>query len=190
MKQISFNIILIILSFIGTLLVKFFPSILQFWLHTHFLEQQNFYPIFIQIFIANFLHGWFFHFINNAIFMYYFWNTVEQMIGTKKYIIFFLFTAIFEWILFIFFLQIPGIVIWISGFAIALLTYYTLKLHEKKHPEWKWGITAIGLNIIIGFLPWISLYWHLFGMISGIIFYYFNKDYFRKKFIWIWFLKN
>ena len=57
----------------------------------------------------------------------------------------------------------------------ALLSYYTLELKKRKIDDYKWGITWIVLNVLVWFMDWISLVWHLFWAIFWVIFFYFNK---------------
>ncbi len=62
----------------------------------------------------------------------------------------------------------------------AILTYFTLDLKSKKIDEYKGGITAIIVNIVIWLHPQISLMGHLLWVIVWIIFYFLNKDLFNR----------
>jgi len=174
----SISNILIILSIIFTSFSFINPDILVLWMNNNFLNSGNYLIYILQFFTSNFLHWWIMHLLFNSIFIYYFWNVLEGLIWKKKFIIFFLFTIFFNWIAIS--ILSNSNTIWISWFAMALLTYYTLELKSRKMDEYKWGITAIILNIWIGLAPWISLIWHLFWFIAWIIFYLINKDYLRK----------
>ncbi len=173
---------LIIVSIIITILAYFMPSLDVFWVNNIFLREWLYHIYFIQFFTWTFLHGWLMHILFNSFFLYIFWNTLELLIWKKKYIIFFLFVIIFNGIL------ISNITdqntIWISGFCMALLSYYTLELRSRNNPEYKWWVTALIINIWIWFIPWISLYWHLFWAVAGVLYYLFTKDFFRRKYIW------
>lgn len=169
---------LIIISLIATILVTIYPELYIFWMNRYFLEKGEYYYYILQFFTSQFIHGWFIHFIFNSVFLFYFWNLVEIIVWKKKYLTFFIFNTFFVW-LWITYFSISNTV-WISWFCMALLSYYTLELKAKKHPDWKWWITAIIINIAIWFSPWISLIWHLFWVISWILFYLFNKEFLRK----------
>ncbi|MDQ7023099.1 MAG: hypothetical protein Q9M97_06260, partial [Candidatus Gracilibacteria bacterium] len=64
---------------------------------------------------------------------------------------------------------------------LAIIVYYNFRVKISKNPDYKGGITAILLNIGVGFMPGISLLGHLLGAIGGAIFYYINKDFFFKQ---------
>ena len=180
MKKLTFTHFLIWLSLLFTIFWYIFPGILIFWLNDFFISNWSFGLYIIQLFIYSFIHGWFIHFIMNSFFLYLFWIPLELLIGRKKYIIFFIFSIIFNWILLTFF-QSSSNTIWISGFCLAIMTYYVLELKARNNPEYKWWITALIINIWIWFAPGISLLGHLFGMISWIIFYYSNKLIIKNK---------
>ncbi len=173
----------VLLSFFWTLAVYLYPKVIIFGLNNYFLSEWNYLVFIVQIFVSNFLHWDFMHFLFNSIFIYYFGSILELLIWRKKYIIFFIFTAIFNAV-FISFFENGGSTIWISWFAMALLSYYTLELKSKNNPEWKGWITAIALNVAIWFVPGISLWGHLFWAIAWVIFYFLNKEYFRRKLVW------
>lgn len=161
------------------------------WFLGYFLWFDNYifyyvydYKIIILFFIYTFFHWSIFHFLFNAIFLFYFWNLVEKIIWKNKYILFFVFSVLFEGFLIKYIITNGLNVIWISWFCMAVLTYYALYLKEKNNPEYKSAIVFIIINILYGLAPWISLLWHLFWAISGIIFYFLTKDFFRKKMVW------
>ncbi len=178
----SFSTFLIICSVLITITAQFFPIIYTLWINKFYIYNWMWYLIFLQFFIWTFLHWSFFHIIFNSIFIYYFWNILEALIWKKKFIIFFIFSVFFIWSLLL--LNIKWNVIWISWFAMALLSYYTLELRSRNNPEYKWWITALIINIWIWMLPWISMLWHLYWAISWVIFYFLNKELFRKKMVW------
>lgn len=171
---------LITLSIIFTILVYIFPDFIVFWMNKHFLISWNYYYYFLQFFTSNFIHGWLLHIFSNSIFLYYFWNLVEIIVWKKKYIAFFIFNVFFVWLWITYFSWLHSNTVWISGFCMALITYYTLELKSKKHPDWTGWVTAIILNLLIWLNPWISLVWHFFWFIAWILFYLYNKEYLRK----------
>jgi len=182
MKKISISNLLILISAIFTIVATFYPNIYVLWMNSIFLDQWNYYVYFIQYFTSNFLHWNILHLFMNCIFLYYFWNIVEWIIWRNKFIIFFVFTVIFNWVLLTYFGSWN--VIWISWFCMALISYFTLELKSRNNMEYKWWITAIIVNIWIWLVPWISLLWHLFWAIAWVLYYLYNKDFFRKKWVW------
>jgi membrane associated rhomboid family serine protease len=182
----------IILSAIFLVLKWFYPNLtILWWLHNLYFEAWKFLMIPVQFIFYNFLHWDIFHLLFNWVFIYIFWNQVEEYIGKTKYILFFLFSSFFIWALFLFFannsieilwytIKTSWVIIWISGFALALLSFYTLILYSKWIDEYKWWVMAIILNILIWFTGSISLAGHLFWAISGIIFYLIIKKSLKK----------
>jgi membrane associated rhomboid family serine protease len=183
--QIRFSIsnILIMLSAIATLLVHYMPVIYIFGINNTFLNEWLYHIYFIQFFTGTFLHWNFWHFLANALFIFIFWNIVEWIIWKNKFIIFFIFVTIFDWITLSLFSNWNTV--WISWFCMALISYYTLELKSRNDMDYKWWITALVLNILIWLVPWISLFGHLFWAIAWVIYYLINKDFFRKKWVWI-----
>lgn len=177
----SISNILIIISIIFTFFSAWNPELSRFFGMSHlFLLQWDYLKLFFQFCLYSFLHGGFFHLLFNSVFLYFFWNQLEYHIWKKWYILFFILTTIFNGIALLLFTQIGTITIWISGFALAILSFYTLLLYEVKNPEYKWGITAIIINILIWFSAQISFIWHLFWAIFGGFFYGVYK-FFTKK---------
>lgn len=166
--MISVSNILIIISSIFTFTALFNPEIYVFWMNDFYLNQGKYHLFLVQFFTSNFLHGSFFHLFMNSIFLYYFWNIVEMLLGRKRYVIFFITSVFFIGISILIFGAWNTI--WISGFCMALLTYYTFELKRQNNPEYKWGITAIIINVWIWLTPQISLVWHLFWAIYGFIY--------------------
>lgn len=173
--KVNTTLYLIIVSFIFTIIWYINPLIFQYWMNNYFLNNWNYIWFIFQIVIYSFIHGWFLHFISNTIFLYLFWNSLEDLIWSKKYIVFFILTTIFNAIFLIIFSG-NNTTVWISGFCMALLSYYTLELKKRKIDDYKWGITWIILNVLVWFMDWISLVWHLFWAIFWVIFFYFNKN--------------
>lgn len=180
-NKISISNIFILISLIFTVLSSIYPELYNFWMNSYYLNEWKYHIYLIQFFTSVFLHWWFFHFLANAIFIFIFWNMVEIIIWRNKFILFFIFSAIFIWLWLTYF--DTWNTVWISGFCMAVLAYYTLELKSLKNPEYTWGVTAMIINIAIWFHPWISLLWHLFWCISWIIFYYLMKEYLRKRMV-------
>ena len=182
-NKLTISNTLIIISTIVTFCAISYPSIYAIGMNNKFLNEWLYHIYILQFFTGSFLHWWLVHLFFNSMFIYFFWNIVEWLIWRKKYLIFFIFVTIFDWALISVFSS--GNTVWISGFCMALLSYYTLELRSRNDPEYKWWITAIIINVWIWFIPWISLYWHLFWAIAGVIFYLLTKDFFRTKYVWL-----
>lgn len=179
----SFSTFLIYCSIFFTTIAFFYPEIYVLWINKAFLSTNFFYLIIFQFFIWTFLHWWILHLVFNSIFIFYFWNTLEALIWKKKFIIFYIFSVFFIWSLLI--VSVDWNTIWISWFAMALLSYYTLELKSRNNMEYKWWITALIINIWIWLVPWISLAWHFYWALAWVIFYFLNKELFRKKMVGI-----
>ena len=183
----------IILSTIFLVIKWYYPNIIYYlWMHSGYYETWKYIMLPFQFIFSNFLHWNIMHLLFNSIFIFIFWNQVEEYIWKTKYILFFLFSSFFIWILFLIFSnpvtflwytfdKISWITIWISGFAMGLLSFYTLVLYFKWIDEYKWWIMAIFLNIIIGLNSNISFSGHLFWAISGIIFYFIIKNTIKRE---------
>jgi len=177
-NKLTISNLLILLSWIFTLAVYINPDLYQYWINKYFFYKWDYLIYFIQFFSWTFIHSWITHFLMNSVFLYYFWNPLENIIWRKKYLIFFITCTI------ILGLTISNLsdwnTVWISWFAMALLSYYTVLLYSLKNPQYKWWITALAINIGIWILPWISLVWHLFWSIYWIIFFWITKKKIRK----------
>lgn len=145
--------------------------IYQFGMNDSFYSQGNYFMWGIQFFTSNFLHWWVMHLVMNAIFILYFWNILEWIMWSWKYLLFFILNAVFVWVLITFFSSANTV--WISGFALAVITYYTLHLYSIKNPEYSGWLTAIVVNIAIGLSPWISLLGHAWGMVFWWLYWFF-----------------
>lgn len=136
-----------------------------------FLLQGDYLRLAIQFCMYSFLHWGILHLLFNSIFLYFFWNQLESKIWKKWFLFFFLWTTLFNGIALLIFTQVGTVTIWISGFALAILSFYTLLLYERKDAEYKWWITALIINILIGLSAQVSFIGHLFGAIFWGIFY-------------------
>lgn len=178
----SISNLFIVLSILATLAVTLNRDLYTFGMNRIFLDAGIYHIYAIQFFSSQFLHWWMLHLFANSIFIGYFWNTLEWLIWKKKFLIFFIFTSIVNGLAITYFSGYNTV--WISWFALALLTYYALEMRSRaEFQESKWAITAIIINIAIWFAPGISLIWHASGAIAWAIYYYLNKNFFRPKFI-------
>jgi len=164
---------LIAISIFFTAISFVYRDILIFGMNDYFLSQWNYLYWVLQMFSSQFLHGSILHITSNAIFILYFWNVLERGIGRDKYMVFFVLCAVFLWIMLT--LLTSANTIWISWFALAVLTHYTLILWSRWNPEYTGGVTAIVINIAIGFSPGISFLGHFFGMIFWALFWFMTQ---------------
>ena len=165
---------LIFASLFFTILTFFHIKIYQFGMNSLFFDAGVYNIWGLQMFSSQFLHGWILHFVMNAVFIFYFWNIVEQIMGSRKYFFFFIFNTVFLWVLITFLSQ--GNTVWISGFVLAVITYYTLHLWSQNNPEYTWWVTAIVINVAIGLSPWISFLWHFGWMVFGWVYWLFSQN--------------
>ena len=177
MKLSISNILLLICTLLFWL-STIFPWFYNLWMNSYYLENRDFFGVLLQFIFYSLLHGGVAHLLMNCLFIYYFGNQVEFIIGTKEYLLFFIWNTIFVGIGLL--LLASGNTIGISGFAIAVLSYYTLHLRSIGNPEYTGGITAIVINIALGFVPGISLWGHLLWAVFGVIFY-FSVTSFKKR---------
>lgn len=175
----SFSNILIIISTIVTIFSVISPWILDYWMSSSFIQNKDYFWVLIQFILYGFLHWWLLHLLSNWLFIFIFWNQVENYIWSKKFWIFFFLNTIFVWIWLILFSHWNTI--WISGFAMAILWYYFMILKRLNNPEYKSALFLLIINIAIWFSWDISLIWHLFWAIFWISFFYVDGLFFSKK---------
>ena len=179
----SFSNTLIVFACIVTFFALFInPSLFIFWINDNYYSAWLYHVWILQFFSAQLLHGSSLHLLFNMIFVGYFWNIIERTLWYQNMCIFFVLTSVFLW-LSITFLSAPhSNTVWMSWFAMAILTYYTLELYSIKHPDYRGGITVIVINVLIWFMPNISLLWHAWGVVFWILFWY--GYYLYKKYIY------
>lgn len=170
---LSLSNALIIISTIFTFVSFQNPDFTLFWMNSYFLQNGDFLRTFFQFCFYSFLHGSILHLLFNSLFIFIFWNKVEDYLGKKLFFIFFVFVTILNWVSIL--ILSNANTIWISWFALALLSFYTLMLYQVKDPEYKWWVTAIIINILIWFWSQISLVWHLFWAIFWALFFFILK---------------
>jgi len=181
MPQNKFTVsnMLILISLWFTAISFVYKDILIFWMNSFFYNQGNYFYWFLQMFSSQFLHGSLLHILSNAVFILYFWNVLERTIWKDKYLIFFISCAVFLGLVLTFLTNANTI--WISWFALAVLTYYTLILWSKWNPEYTGWVTAIIINIAIWFTPGISFLGHFAGMVFWLLFYGVNTTKIKGK---------
>lgn len=166
---------LALLSIITTVIFFINPDVIIYWINKYFYLRWEYLQVILQFFIWTFLHWWIMHLLMNLIFLVYFWNIIEEMIWKTKFLLFFIFIVFFSWIAILFLWE--GNTIWISWFNLAILSYYSLRLYDLKHPEFKAAMIVLIINIVIWINPNISFLGHFFWALWGLIYYYLlNKN--------------
>lgn len=170
-NMLSISNTLIFLSILATIVLSTWNEVGIYGMNHYFLSQWYYLNLCLQFVLYSFFHGGILHLLFNSVFIYYFGNQVEGLIGKVWYMVFFVFITIMNWVSLLYFTHIPTNTIGISGFALAILTFITLVLYRQRNPDYKWWITAIIINIGIWLSPGISLVWHLFWAIFWWCFY-------------------
>lgn len=94
--KLSVSNTLIILSCIATIWAMIDPSIYQYGMNRTFYDQGQYGIWIAQMFTSEFLHGGMLHLLMNSVFIYYFGNILEKIIGHKMMLVFFLTYCIFQ----------------------------------------------------------------------------------------------
>lgn len=174
-NKIYTSYIIIVIAIVFTFIAQLNPDLYSFWINNFYIKRDQEFFFIIQIFTGMFLHGGLFHLFWNSLFIFIFWPRVEEILQKSGlYIFFFILSAVvIAWGL----LYLAPYIntFWLSWFALALLSFYTLHLYFSWDSEYKSWIFAIFLNIAIWLMPMISLWWHALGALSGILFFFLYK---------------
>jgi len=122
----------------------------------------------LQFLLYSFLHWGMLHILSNVIFFLFIGKIIEITHGKSYTWLLWIWTTLFVGTV-LMFLSTHS-TIWWSGFAMALLTIYTLDFYKRGNPEYKWWLLLIMLNIGIGLYGNVSLLWHLAGAIAGFLY--------------------
>ena len=160
---------LVFLSVAVTIATQFNPELLSFAANAGKFYGYSIGQIASELLFYQFLHGGFFHLLSNAFFLVYFGPGLERLMGTKKYLLFFLGNTVFVYGGLYVFTRYPTI--GISGFCMAILAYTACLLVEKRSPEARGAFFMLGLNILIGITGPVSLVGHTMGGLFGAIVY-------------------
>lgn len=157
--------IISLLSILGGVCYMISPIIAQYGMSLYPVSLEH---RILQFMSYSFIHGWLLHTLSNVIFFLFIGRIVEITHGTRYIWWLWIWTTLFVWGVLMFLAMSPTIG-W-SGFAMALLSIYTLDFYRRWNPEYKWGLMLIALNIGLGFYGNISLLWHLSGAIAGFLY--------------------
>ncbi len=177
--QKSFSHLLIVFCIIIATAGFLMPTLVShFWMNRFYLLDGNYISLGIQILLFQFLHGGILHLFMNSYFLYTAWPEVEARMSRDRYTWFFVTSTIFIAIALLIFQPFTN-TIGISGFAMALLSYLWIDLYSTRHPMASQILIMLVINIGIGLVPGISLVWHLFGAIWGIVWWAIFRDWRR-----------
>lgn len=163
---IAINIIVFILNEISNSIYEL--SVL----YTPFLPTQ-----FWRLFTSMFFHFWIVHLVMNMYALSSLWATIEQLFWKKKYLLIY-FVSWYAWSLMVWLIDTitqdywvsawaSGALFWLCGALLVLSTskYSNLKSVLDKNVI----ISSIWINILISFLPWISMSAHVWWLIWWIL---------------------
>lgn len=158
-----------------------FAGFMMPWLISHFgmnnyaLVNKDYLTLFVQVLLFQFLHGSLLHLFLNSYFLYSAGPEVEARMSRDRFTWFFITATIFVAGALLMF-QPYANTIGISGFAMALLAYLWIDLYTTRHPMASQILIMLIINIGIGLVPGISLIWHLFGAIWGLVWWAIFRD--------------
>jgi membrane associated rhomboid family serine protease len=154
-----------LLSIVGGITYMAYPSIIKYGMYPSDAPIPHQW---IQLVLYSFLHGGALHILSNVIFFLFIGRIIEITHGAKYTWWLWIWTTIFVGGALM--LLATGPTIGWSGFAMALLSIYTLDFYKRGNPEYKWWLLLIGLNIGIGLYGNISLLGHLVGALAGFLY--------------------
>ncbi len=164
----SITYMLIVICLVVTVMTYY--TWVDYGMNTYYLLQKDYMNLFMQFLLFQFIHYSFLHFLTNFIFLYIFWNIIEELIWKNKYILLFIWSVLFVWISIIIFSK--ATTAWISWFNLALIWVYMMEAKKRRKEEFNSAIIFLIINILLSFWAWISLVWHLSWAIWWIIFWY------------------
>ncbi len=129
------------------------------------------------IILSNFAHVQIFHFLLNAYWLYLIGSIIEKISWPRILIKLMVFSMIFTiiWIslspfIYLIFPWQASAVLWFSWILMGMLAFVFFKYkYEIGYLRWQIWI-LLTINILIWFIPGISLVWHLFWAIGGFIY--------------------
>lgn len=155
-----------LLSVLGGLVYMMYPAIIQYGMS---LSPVTLVHRVWQFLLYSLLHGGILHILSNIIFFLFIGRIVEITHGKSYTWVLWMWTTLFVGTVLMFLSAYPTI--GGSGFAMALLSIYTLDFYRRGNPEYRWWLLLIALNIGIGLYGNISLLGHLSGAIAGLLYW-------------------
>ncbi len=168
--------LLIIVSVIVTVIAWKNTALIRYGMNRDFLSRHDFGSFWKQVAMFQFLHGDVLHIVMNSYFLYSAGPIVEQLLWSGRYLVFFITSTLFSVAILYYFAPRQN-TIGISGFCMAILSYLWILLFTTGSA----GASEIGtlliINIVIGFLPGISLVGHIAGAIWGVLFWFITRNF-------------
>jgi len=127
-----------------------------------------------SLILFQFLHGGILHLLLNTFFLYQAWGEVETRMSRDRFWYFFITSSVFIASMLTFFSS--GITIGMSGFCMALLSYFWVDLFTTRHPLANQILIMLIINIAIWLSGDISFVGHFFGAVWGIVWWYFFRE--------------
>lgn len=167
----NFSITNILISLCIWVSILFFTKwlLIEYALNPIFLEAKAYKEIVISSFVASFLHANIVHLLSNGFMLFMFGNGLEENIWKLKYLALFLLSSIFNWFFVVYFEDIWTVTVWISGFIMTVTAYYAYELFTRNDPRYMMFVQYAIIGVLIWFMPFVSLYGHLAGLISWVI---------------------
>lgn len=163
--------ILSILSIIGGITYILYPPIIEY---AAYISENTWAKKILQICMYSFLHGWWLHIVSNVIFFIFIGKIVEVHHGRNYVWWLWIWTTLFVGMSLLLLAHQPTLG-W-SGFAMALLSVYTLDFYKRGNKEYRWWITLIAINIVMWLYGNISLIGHLMGAIAWFMYGFIVKE--------------
>lgn len=171
--RLSVTNIFLLISFFFSLITLVYPELYIFWINDAYLMEHNYLYVALQFLFYGFIHNSLLWIVVNFLFVYYFWNEVETMLGDKKFLLFYVVWTIIIWLSLL--LWGTGNTVWMNGISTGFIAYYTYELYKRGNPSYRSGLTALAVNIVLWVVPWISMLAIITGGIYGWIVFQINK---------------
>ncbi len=160
--------LLVLLGAAGTLVKVFQPQIADFgiWAATPGYGAAT---VVASIFVWQFVHLGFFHFLMNAFLLLYFGNPLERTLGKPRFAAFFGYSTAFATVL-IMLLESGRAAVGLDAFSMAVLGYVAVRMRENRHPEMGGAVMFLFLFVAFSFLGGYGLAASLSGIAAGVSF--------------------
>lgn len=155
-----------------------YPPLWQYALNAGFFLERDWGNFALQIGIYQFLHLGFYHWVANALFLWVIAPRVEVLAGRRAFWWLFLGNTFFGALALLLFSSRSTV--GISGFCMALITWYSLKIMKSHSQEAQAGFILVGINVAMGLFSNVSLIGHASGAVFGALFWV-GQHLFRRR---------
>lgn len=168
----SVTVVIIAITALAYILQWLVPGFTQtFWFAPIHAEPQLFQPW--RMLTSVFLHstGFIFHILLNMYTLWIFGRVLEQQLGRGRFLTLYLMAGFAGSLGVMFLAPIDQPVVGASGAIFGLMGAFIV-IQRRLGNEMRSLLVLVGLNLVIGFLPGMSISWqaHLGGLIGGAIF--------------------